>query len=218
MSIASSQQANVTFDDICNMVRMRSVEQIQEGRYYVVLNLAEAETVRANMHLRDKVISQHSAALALRTCQQNTLLDSAGTYSPAKKFQALTAQQCLRFINSQMWYQEAELSALLQAVQDNSCKERQVFFVKMGSFDSHSSLKDQVALRFTSGLFIRWLDDYPRLETAGFLSVAFVGIRLLLHVMLPSLNQPDWLTLLAELILFVWGFSVRSIEALDHAG
>lgn len=75
-----------------------------------------------------------------------------------------------------------------------------------------------VALRFTSGLFIRWLDDYPRLETAGFLSVAFVGIRLLLHVMLPSLNQPDWLTLLVVLILFVWGFSVRSIEALDHAG
>ena len=75
-----------------------------------------------------------------------------------------------------------------------------------------------VALRFTSGLFIRWLDDYPRLETAGFLSVAFVGIRLLLHVMLPSLNQPDWLTLLVVLVLFVWGFSVRSMEALDHAG
>lgn len=75
-----------------------------------------------------------------------------------------------------------------------------------------------VALRFTSGLFIRWLDDYPRLETAGFLSVAFVGIRLLLHVMLPTLNQPDWLTLLVVLVLFVWGFSVRSIEALDHAG
>ena len=75
-----------------------------------------------------------------------------------------------------------------------------------------------VALRFTSGLFIRWLDHYPRLETAGFLSVAFVGIRLLLHVILPSLNQPDWLTLLVVLILFVWGFSVRSIEALDHVG
>ena len=75
-----------------------------------------------------------------------------------------------------------------------------------------------VALRFTSSLFIRWLDDYPRLETAGFLSFAFVGIRLLLHVMLPSLNQPDWLTLLVVLVLFVWGFSVRSIEALDHAG
>ncbi|MEC8441836.1 MAG: DUF475 domain-containing protein [Cyanobacteriota bacterium] len=75
-----------------------------------------------------------------------------------------------------------------------------------------------VALRFTSGLFIRWLDHYPRLETAGFLSVAFVGIRLVLHVVLPSLNQPDWLTLLVVMILFVWGFSVRSIEALDHAG
>ena len=66
-----------------------------------------------------------------------------------------------------------------------------------------------VALRFTSALFIRWLDLYPRLETAGFLAVAFVALRLIVHVVLPSLNQPDWFTLLVVLILFAWGMSVR---------
>ena len=69
-----------------------------------------------------------------------------------------------------------------------------------------------VALRFTSALFIRWLDLYPRLETAGFLAVAFVAMRLIVHVLAPSLNQPDWLTLLVVLMLFAWGMSIRSSD------
>ena len=75
-----------------------------------------------------------------------------------------------------------------------------------------------IALRFTSGLFIRWLDEYERLETAGFLSVAFVALRLLVHVLIPQFNQPDWLTMLVVFLLFAWGFSVRSPMEADHAG
>ena len=70
-----------------------------------------------------------------------------------------------------------------------------------------------VALRFTSGLFIRWLEEYPRLETAGFLAVAFVAIRLILHVVLPHLNQPDWFTLIVVLIFFSWGLSIKKTVA-----
>ena len=69
-----------------------------------------------------------------------------------------------------------------------------------------------VALRFTSALFIRWLDLYPRLETAGFLAVAFVAFRLIVHVIVPDLNQPDWLTLLVVLVLFAWGMSIRTSD------
>ena len=75
-----------------------------------------------------------------------------------------------------------------------------------------------IALRFTSGLFIRWLDEYERLETAGFLSVAFVALRLLVHVLAPQFTQPDWLTMLVVFMLFAWGFSVRSPMEADHAG
>ncbi|BEV36283.1 DUF475 domain-containing protein [Synechococcus sp. M16CYN] len=67
-----------------------------------------------------------------------------------------------------------------------------------------------IALRFTSGLFIRWLDKYPRLETAGFLSIAFVALRLIIHAFLPFINQPDWLTLVVVLILLGWGFSAKN--------
>ena len=75
-----------------------------------------------------------------------------------------------------------------------------------------------IALRFTSGLFIRWLGEYERLERAGFLSVAFVALRLLIHVLVPQLNQPDWLTLMVVFVLFAWGFSVRTPMEADHAG
>ena len=71
-----------------------------------------------------------------------------------------------------------------------------------------------VALRFTSGLFIRWLDEYPRLETAGFLAVGFVSIRLILHVLFPLLNQPDWFTLLIVLVFFGWGLSIKKPDSM----
>lgn len=78
-----------------------------------------------------------------------------------------------------------------------------------------------VALRFTSALFIRWLEIYPRLETAGFLAVAFVALRLLVHVILPALHQPDWFTLVVAAVLFSWGLSDRldqPVPEADHAG
>ena len=76
-----------------------------------------------------------------------------------------------------------------------------------------------IALRFTSGLFIRWLEIYPRLETAGFLAVAFVAVRLLLHVVLPAVQQPDWLMFFVVMVLFTWGFTLRNpVADASHAG
>ncbi len=66
-----------------------------------------------------------------------------------------------------------------------------------------------IALRFTSGLFIRWLEVYTRLETAGYLAVALVGIKLLLTLFMSGLQPPEWWTLLTVSLLMIWGFSER---------
>ena len=66
-----------------------------------------------------------------------------------------------------------------------------------------------VALRFTSGLFIRWLQIYPRLETAGFLAVGFVGLKLLVLLALPTLHPSEMITFLSVMFLLIWGFSRR---------
>lgn len=66
-----------------------------------------------------------------------------------------------------------------------------------------------IALRFMAGLFIRWLDEYERLEDAGYLTVALVGLRLLGKVVNPALVPPEWIMIGAIGVLFAWGFSKR---------
>ena len=66
-----------------------------------------------------------------------------------------------------------------------------------------------VALRFTSGLFIHWLKIFSRLESAGYLAVAFVGFKLILQLVFPMVDIPELLTLCVVILLMIWGFSIR---------
>lgn len=67
-----------------------------------------------------------------------------------------------------------------------------------------------VTLRFLAGLFIRWLDEFEHLEDAGYITVGFVGIRLLARVVVPEFVPPDWLMIIAVAVVFAWGFSKRT--------
>ncbi|MCP9848695.1 TerC family protein [Cyanobium sp. Morenito 9A2] len=69
-----------------------------------------------------------------------------------------------------------------------------------------------VALRVTAGLFVRWLAIFPRLEKAGYLAVALVGLRLMLRLINADLVPPEWVLLLSVAALFAWGFSLRVEE------
>ena len=73
-----------------------------------------------------------------------------------------------------------------------------------------------VILRFLAGLFIRWLQEYTYLEDAGFITVGFVGLRLLLKVWLPDYLIPEWVTVAVVAIFFTWGFSKK--EAVESDG
>ncbi|MGB6301491.1 MAG: DUF475 domain-containing protein [Rivularia sp. (in: cyanobacteria)] len=68
-----------------------------------------------------------------------------------------------------------------------------------------------VTLRFMAGLFIRWLDEFVYLEDAGYITVAFVGLRLLLRVVNEALVPPQWLIITAIAIVLAWGFSKRTV-------
>lgn len=80
-----------------------------------------------------------------------------------------------------------------------------------------------IALRFMAGLFIRWLEEFEYLEDAGFITVAFVGLRLLVRVVDPSLVPPEWIMVAVVAMVFAWGFSKRTEApeaalADDHPG
>jgi YkoY family integral membrane protein len=74
-----------------------------------------------------------------------------------------------------------------------------------------------ITLRFMAGLFIRWLDEYANLEDAGYITVAFVGLRLLLKVINNDLVPPEWLMIGAIGIILAWGFSKRTVTPLPQA-
>jgi YkoY family integral membrane protein len=68
-----------------------------------------------------------------------------------------------------------------------------------------------VTLRFMAGLFIRWLDEFTNLEDAGYITVALVGLRLLLKVVNNDFVPPEWIMITAIAIIFTWGFSKRNL-------
>lgn len=67
-----------------------------------------------------------------------------------------------------------------------------------------------ITLRFLAGLFIKWLEEYKHLEDAGFITVGFVGLRLLLKVIYPEFLPPEWLMIVLIMGMFVWGFSEKN--------
>ena len=67
-----------------------------------------------------------------------------------------------------------------------------------------------IALRFTSGLFIKWLEEYINLEKAGYIAVAIIGIKLILQLILFDLVIPEYIFFLIMLFLFLWGFSKKA--------
>ncbi len=69
-----------------------------------------------------------------------------------------------------------------------------------------------ITLRFLAGLFIQWLDEFTHLEDAGFVTVGFVGLRLLTKVILPDFVPPEWMMIGAIALMFVWGFSKRNSD------
>ena len=69
-----------------------------------------------------------------------------------------------------------------------------------------------ITLRFLAGLFIKWLEEYTHLEDAGFITVGFVGLRLLLKVIYPQFLPPEWLMIVFIIGMFIWGFSEKNVS------
>ena len=64
-----------------------------------------------------------------------------------------------------------------------------------------------LALRFTSGIFLKLLDIFSRLETAGYIAILIVGIKLLLNTLIKESILPDYYFYILIIFAFIWGFS-----------
>ena len=66
-----------------------------------------------------------------------------------------------------------------------------------------------LALRFTSGVFLKLLEYFTRLEKAGYVAILIIGIKLLLNTLIKETILPDYYFYIFILISFIWGFSKR---------
>ena len=129
-----SSGAGVTFEELKRVIRQKNIYALQNGRYYVGFSLAEAESMRVAMHFSDcdersngDIVKFKNVQIALRIAG-GTLLEGSRKYVPAGVFQGATAEQCFRFLDSQLDFEEREVSLLLRALQEAPCDKRAAFF------------------------------------------------------------------------------------------
>ncbi|CAE7609786.1 unnamed protein product [Symbiodinium sp. CCMP2592] len=108
------------------------------GRNFVLLSLAEAETLRRILHARlqegSTILKQSpSSALALRCVfAGNAVLDASKSFQPGPTFQCRMLHQLARFLDGQSFYRPPEISVLLRALQRNRPFDRRRFFEGLG--------------------------------------------------------------------------------------
>lgn len=66
-----------------------------------------------------------------------------------------------------------------------------------------------ILMRYMASFFLRWLDEFGRLEDAAYFMIAVVGGRMMFNVLLPDLEIPEWVMLVVIVGAFIWGFSQR---------
>jgi hypothetical protein len=107
----------------------------QEGKFYVLLSLVEAEHLRAVIHGRRErpLLLSEAASLSQLTAgamwvmgdYDVTLLDSTYKFQRASLSQHQAMVNCFRFVNSDAFYDNAALSILLRVLEADSCEARQ---------------------------------------------------------------------------------------------
>lgn len=135
LATSSTNHRTLTFDDVKKMMMNTTHGRIQSGRYYVVVSLQEAESLRGWIHLQRNASNANPPAMIVSGTETTIglrvgsyLLDGSHKYVPALPYQQDTAEACLRFADSDVFYAERPLNLLLHAMQSNTLEARRQWF------------------------------------------------------------------------------------------
>ena len=115
---------NLSFEEVRQAILQHMLFEVQPGRYYVVVSLAEAETLRALLHGRggQQLIPGSDAFIALRHGGQ--VIETSANFVPGYHYQDTTARQCFRLFDSELDYTPRDINVVLRALQTNKMKAR----------------------------------------------------------------------------------------------
>lgn len=139
LSAMMGDQAMISVETLREKLTQGALWNSQSGRHFVVLSLAEAETLRRILHVRadagEPLLPNNDCSVALRnvTSENFEVVDASGSWTPSAPLDGLScldlgAHQTVRFVDSMMYYKDDELMSLLRALQVNSPEQRRSFF------------------------------------------------------------------------------------------
>ena len=116
---------------VASLLQSNEFRDEQQGRFYVSVSLAEAETIRRILHLRleQPVVEGAQVAIALRCLpSDHSIIDQSHGYLSPPQYQSFTAQQSFHFFDGTFHYTDAAINTLLRALQLTTTRQRQSFF------------------------------------------------------------------------------------------
>ena len=125
----SNKDGDVSFDEVRDAILQNAFLEVEPGRFYVVVSLAEAETLRALLHARSGMatpLGEGGASIALR--RAGHLFEASANFKPGSDYQDTTAQQCYRFFDSELDYEPRAINVILRALQSNKMQHRERWF------------------------------------------------------------------------------------------
>lgn len=138
--MSREETMHISFEEFRRLIRYRVFEDIEIGRFYVILSLAEAEVLRRLIHSRQditgsqmvaSIIPNSNACVALHLLQGGSLsmLDVSSNFVPRScSVEAVT--DSVRLFNSEHWFSNESITRLLNLLRNNSFKERKKWFLE----------------------------------------------------------------------------------------
>ena len=114
-----SAVATLTFEQLRGVLTSGAYRNAQTGRYFVLLSLAEAETIRCILHMRQgkELVPGSDVALALRCIPaHDAVFDQTANFPLSPIYQCATSHNNFRFLDSAMHFKPAELNVLLRSI------------------------------------------------------------------------------------------------------
>lgn len=141
-SVLMSSKGGFTFGVFKEMIKDLAMQfKRQEGKYYVLLSLEEAEHFRGVLHARKNFSLVRSespeepsittAALWMMGDFEMTLLGSSTKFKRAHLSQHSAMVNCFRFVNSDTHFDNNSLTVLLRVLESNSCEQREKWWTEI---------------------------------------------------------------------------------------
>lgn len=140
------EPVGVTPTNFCKLILAPKHKEIEKGRSFVVVSLAEAETIRRILHSRQSAPSlcegshvNSSCSLRINFSSTFHTIDSFQTHPPAYEYQIARSHNLLQFLNSELYYKERGVSLLLRSLEIDPPHLQQLFFCQITGCRRRSS-------------------------------------------------------------------------------